>query len=444
MAFLQHLQSSLILGTKMTHPEDEHFLTQQCKELFSYIHTEQISNLRNMIETGVDPDKCEQNHLRALSYAIKNKKIKSVQSLLTYGSDANHKDCFNLTPLDYARQTEHSEIIDLLLRYGANNTQQNPSELHQNFNEITDIYEAALVGNLHALTHYHLLGASLTQTKSNRTSLLHLCIEGNNPKLLVYLLNKGLNIDSADTSGTSALIMAVMDVSRYKLVEILIKRNATLEQRNNRQVSALSMAIKRFNINAATLLINKGADVNIRDGVETPLSLVHKAILQVHDKDIQEQLRDLETLLISRGAHVNSVDEKLLWSPLMLTASHYHDKRSEEHLKLLIKLGAKIDQIDKNKRTALMIASSLGRTEALESLIKYGAQMNLSDKFGWTALMLAIYYNQKEIVKLLLENGCDVNFSTKKGLSALKVAIDNDRAALIPILKDYGAVFPKE
>ena len=442
MAFLQHLQSSLILGTKMTHPEDEHFVAQQCKELFSYIDMEQIGNLKNLIEAGVDPEKCEQNHIKPLSYAIKNKKMKSIQSLLTYGSDPNYKDHFNLTPLDYALKTEHPEIIDLLLRYGARN--KNESVLHQSFDDVSDIYEAALVGNLHALTHYHLLGASLTKTKSNRTSLLHLCIEGNNPKLLIYLLNKGLNIDSADTSGTSALILAVMDISRYKLVEILIKRNATLEQRNNRQVSALSMAIKRFNIKAAILLINKGADVNIRDGADTPLSLVHKAIIQVQDKEIQEELRSLETLLLSKGAHVNSADEKLLWSPLMLTSSHYHDKKSEEHLKLLIRLGAKVDQMDKNNRTALMIASSLGRTEALESLIKYGANMNLSDKFGWTALMLAIYYNQKEIVKLLLENGCDVNFSTKKGLSALKVAIDNDRAALIPILKDYGAVFPKE
>lgn len=443
MAFLQHLQSSLILGTKMTHPEDEHFVAQQCKELFAYIDMEQTSNLKNLIEAGVDPERCECQHLRPLSYAIKNKKIKSIQSLLTYGSNPNHKDRFGRIPLDYALQTEHPEIIDLLLRYGAHSKEEVTANFHS-YDNISDVYEAALVGNLHALTHYHLLGASLTKTKSNRTSLLHLCIEGNNPKLLIYLLNKGLNIDSADTSGTSALILAVMDISRYKLVEILVKRNATLEQRNNRQVSALTMAIKRFNIKAAALLINKGADVNIRDGADTPLTLVHKALSQVNDKELQQKLRDLETLLLSKGAHVNSVDEKLLWSPLMLTSSHYHDKRSEEHLKLLIKLGAKVDQKDKNKRTALMIASSLGRTEALESLIKYGANMNLSDKFGWTALMLAVYYNQKEIVKLLLENGCDVNFSTKKGLSALKVAIDNDRAALIPILKDYGAVFPKE
>jgi len=48
------------------------------------------------------------------------------------------------------------------------------------------------------------------------------------------------------------------------------------------------------------------------------------------------------------------------------------------------------------------------------------------------------------VVYVLLASGADVNLNTKKGLTALKVAIDNERASLIPILKDFGAVFPKE
>jgi len=443
MTFMQHLQSSLILGTKMSNPEEEHFIKLQCKELFSYISTSQIGNIKYLIETGVDPDKCENQHLRALAYSIKNEYHEVVQCLLTYGCDPNYEDCFERRPLDYAIETKNSKVIELLGRYGAYSTQTSVPPADIGF-DVSDIFEAALTGNLHALVYYHQLGASLHEKRANMTTLLHLSVEGNNPKLLVYLLNKGLNIDDADTSGTSALIMAAMDTSRLKLVEILIKRNATLNQRNHRHTSALTMAIKRFNIQAAMMLIENGADVNIRDSVDTPLSLTHKALEQAYDKNMQQTLRELETLLLSKGAHVNTHDDNLQWSPLMLTASHYQDERSIAHLKLLIKLGAKIDQVDKNKRSALMISSSLGRVEALELLIKHGSQIDMFDKFGWTALMLAVYYNQKEVVKLLLLNGADVNITTKKGLSALKVAIDNERASLIPILKVYGAVVPKE
>jgi len=443
MSFMQHLQSSLILGTKMTHPEEEHFIRQQCKELISYINKNQTSQLQNLIESGIDPDKCEYEHLKALSYAVKNKKNESVQTLLSYGSDVNAQDCFNLRPLDYAIANKDENMIELLLRYGATDSNKQFPHLEQDYNE-TDIYEAALTGNLHALTYFHQLGASLHESRPNKTSLLHLAVDGNNPKLLVYLLNKGLNIDLADKSGTSALILAAMDNSRLRILSILINRNATLDQQNHRHTSALSMAIKRFNVQAAILLIKKGANINIRDGIDTPLSLTHKALNQTSHQPIIKELRELETLLISKGAHVNTSDDNLQWSPLMLTASHYQDVQSIQQLKLLIQLGADINQRDKNERTALMISSSLGRIDALQYLIKLNAKLNCFDKFGWTALMLAVYYNQKEVVRILLSSGADVNLNTKKGLTALRVAIDNERASLIPILKDYGAVFPKE
>ncbi|PHR54883.1 MAG: hypothetical protein COA44_11835, partial [Arcobacter sp.] len=401
MSFMQHLQSSLILGTKMTHPEEEHFLYIQCKELFIYINANKTTELQNLIESGIDPDKYEREHLPALSYAIKHKKHPIIQTLLSYGSDINHTDCFGLKPLDYAVENKDDAIIELLLRYGAIDTKNKFSHIEQHFNEV-DIFEAAFTGSLHALTHYHQLGASLHDLRANKTSLLHLCIDGNNPKLLIYLLNKGVNIDLVDKSGTPPLILATMDSSRHKMLNILIRRNATLDQRNNRQTSALTMAIKRFNVQAAFMLINKGANVNIRDGIDTPLVLIHKALMQTSHKPLVAELRGLQTLLISKGANVNASDENLQWSPLMLTASHYQDDQSIKQLKLLIKLGANLDQRDKNERTAIMIASSLGRLDALEYLIKFNAALNSFDKFGWTALMLAIYYNQKNTVKILL------------------------------------------
>lgn len=440
---MQHLQSSLILGTKMTHPEEEHFVRNKCKELFNCIKNEKLDELKQLIETEIDPDKCEKKHLRALSYAVKNKKFTSVQTLLSYGTDINYLNCFGLKPLDYALKNKDTEIIKLLLRYGASDSKGKYPCLELKFG-VKDIFEAAQSGNLHALVKYHRLGMSLHELNSNRTSLLHLCIEGNNPKLLVYLLNKGLNIDQTDKSGTSALMIAAMDSSRLCLLKILIKRKATLDQRNNKHLSALTIAIKRFNVQAAVLLIDNGADVNIRDSIDVPLSLTHKAIDLTLNKSLQNELRSLQTLLLSKGAHVNQTDDILRWSPLMLTASHYQDEKSLNHLEQLLKLGANIAQTDKNRRTALMISASLGRMDALKYLIKYNAGLNSFDKFGWTALMLAVYYNQKDIVKILLSSGANVNLNTKKGLSALKIAIDNDRASLIPILKEYGAVFPKE
>lgn len=440
MTFMQHLRSSMILGTKMTHPDEEHFVTNQCKEIFPYVDTQNIQQLSTLIENGIDPDKCDFHHIKPLSYAIKHQKVRAVKTLISYGSDVNQKDVFNKRPLDYALEAGNDEIIALLRNNAAYTTSK---MITSTFFEENDIFEAALTGNLQALSYYHNLGASISD-KKEKTGLLHLGLESGNIKLIIYLLNKGIDIDSVDRNGTSALILSAMHPTNTDILRLLIKRNATLNQRNHRHTSALTMAIKRSNFEAAHILIESGADVNIRDGLDTPLTLVHNAIQKTLDTTHKQRLRHLQTTLLARGAHVNSANDKLQWSPLILTASHYQDQKNLEHLNLLIRLGAKIDQVDKNKRSALMIAASLGRVEALELLIKNHASMDRTDKFGWNALMLAVYYNQVDAVKLLLYNGADVNFYSKKGLSPLKIAIDNNRAALIPILKEYGAVIPEE
>jgi len=440
MSFITHLQSSLILGTKMTHPDEEHFNKQQCKELFFSIQSNNIHELKQLILNGVDSDKCEQAHIRALSFAVKLSNIEAIKLLLYYGCDINHVDSFKKRALDYALEKADKIIIDILSSHGAIAYEKENSLYYAS----KDIVEAANNGDLDALIYYQHLGSCLHQKLESKTSLLHLSIETNSENMLIYLLNKGVNIDERDKSGTTPLILASMDVRSLHLLQILIKRNATLDQRNKRRISALSMAIKRYNIKAAVLLVQNGADVNIRDGINTPLTLVHTALSNTNEQSLKQELRNLQTLLLTKSAHVNGNEDKLMWSPLMLTASHYQDNANLQHLKLLIHLGANINQVDKNSRSALMIAASLGRVEAIELLMRHNAKLNIADKFGWTALMLGVYYNQKETVKLLLENGSDVNFYSKKGLSALKVAIDNERIAIITILKNYGAVSPKE
>jgi len=179
MSFMQHLQSSIILGTKMTHPEEEHFHRHECKEIFLYIKANKISKIQALIEAGTDPDTCEHEHLNALSYAVKNSKHASIQTLLSYGCDLNLKDCFGFRALDYAEKNNDAESIELLLRYGAMKSSETSPQVAQTFNE-TDIFEAALTGNLHALRFYHQEGQSLHTLRSNKISLLHLCLEGNN------------------------------------------------------------------------------------------------------------------------------------------------------------------------------------------------------------------------------------------------------------------------
>jgi uncharacterized protein len=61
----------------------------------------------------------------------------------------------------------------------------------------------------------------------------------------------------------------------------------------------------------------------------------------------------------------------------------------KETIELLISRGAHIDDVDDRGRTALMTAAVLGRTTAVEALMKAGADVSLKDKSGKTAADLA-------------------------------------------------------
>lgn len=69
---------------------------------------------------------------------------------------------------------------------------------------------------------------------------------------------------------------------------------------------------------------------------------------------------------------------------------------------LLLDRGAKIDTRDlESGATALMMAASLGRTEAVIMLLKRGADPTLKDNAGHTALDRARGAENPEIIKLL-------------------------------------------
>lgn len=78
-----------------------------------------------------------------------------------------------------------------------------------------------------------------------------------------------------------------------------------------------------------------------------------------------------------------------------------------------------------NGQTALMLAASQGRSEAVKLLLECGAEINMQDKDGSTALMCAAEHGHGDVVHLLLANpDCDPSLTDNDGSSALSIAMD--------------------
>jgi uncharacterized protein len=465
MPFMERLYSAMLLGTAMYDPAAGEIIEHKSEAFFNAIRGDDEATVVAMIKEGFDVDYHAFGHPPPLIFAIKMQRSRMVQTLLLNGANPNLSDRDGNTALHFAVKLIEPEIVLLLLQYGARQLTENkegstPLSIAKSQKNKTilslmkdvralfertnkqDLFALAAEGNLHAIVDAEPTAAALIKRDAQNRTLLHHAIFGNNVKLVVYLLNKGLSIDAADLHGITPLIIAASHSKFNKILEQLLQRYPTLEHRTNNHATALTIALRNGNPEGAMLLMKYGANILTHDGLHTPLTLVHRGIETYPEG--ADTYRRLLTMMLDRGAHTDIPTNKAGWTPLFHTAARMQDDTIKKHLKLLMQLGSDVNFTDKNGRTPLMVAASMGRKYAVEVLLNNYADIDHLDIYGWSALMLAVYYNHIEVVRFLCECGCDVNLTSTQGMSAIRLAQKHQRKRIIELLLEYGAIEVKE
>lgn len=89
---------------------------------------------------------------------------------------------------------------------------------------------------------------------------------------------------------------------------------------------------------------------------------------------------------------VNARDGTSGWTPLLRAASVGGNKDVAE---LLIKFKANIDVLDKDNKSALMIAVINGNQPFVQTLVEYGADLNIKNEYGKTAYEMAVAMDRR-------------------------------------------------
>ncbi|XHG05902.1 hypothetical protein AWENTII_009115 [Aspergillus wentii] len=166
----------------------------------------------------------------------------------------------------------------------------------------------------------------------------------------------------------------------------------------------LTWAVSKSHEPAVKLLLGKGADVNLYDeeGM-TPL----RCAAEIGDVRIAQ-------LLLNAGANVDLKDERHGRTPLSWAAGEGHTAIAQQ----LLDHGADIHSNDNYGRTPLSWAARLGQPEVVKLLLKKGANTESKDRDGLTPLQKT---RKAAVIKLLLENGANIESIDDKGATALHV-----------------------
>jgi len=224
------------------------------------------------------------------------------------------------------------------------------------------------------------------------------------------------DINALDEHGFTSLINVIKSDS-LDMVSSLLEKGADVNIKDDYTgESALMWAAAVGNLDMVKLLIEKKADVNARDS-SANTALICLVNGQRLEKSNKQNSLGIAKLLINKGIDINAVNNGGL-NALMVAAMC----NDSEIAKLMIEKGANLNLQEGYKMNALMFAISHFSLEAAKLLIEKGADVNAQDLTGETALMMAAEGNFPDIAKLLIEKGADINAKDKDGKTALAMA----------------------
>lgn len=278
-------------------------------ELIHAAIKEDISEVNKLLP-NINPQFRTSHNRTAIHAAVIGKNLQILGKLLQKHIDPNVKDVDGITALEIAIQNNSIEAVKLLLKYGAN---------VNIYREITNKYDNG------------------SQEKWTRTPLL-------------YALEQNYNAE---------------------LAGILIANAAKVNVSGQFKITPLHLATRYGNTIIIDRLLDKGADINVRDVLgNTPLFGA-----------INRRSNSFNTtkLLIDRGAKVN-IANKAGQTPLMLAASLPDEENSNSEqrytiqklridlIQLFIDNGADVNSKDKDGKTAIDLSANLETREYLKQL----------------------------------------------------------------------------
>ncbi|KAJ3117788.1 hypothetical protein HDU96_005569 [Phlyctochytrium bullatum] len=342
-----------------------------------------------------------------LHEAITSKNIDCVRLLLDLGASVSPEPAAPATDYDW-EGSEGSDISDFIP----------PLNL-------------AIDSGDHSIMHLLLeRGADVTSSSSSHEHPFHLAVERDDDLALQMLLDFEPHIE--DNTLNTLLVFAA-EGGRLNCIRTLLDAGAELDEADDTGYTPLLMACKRRQTQAARMLISRGANV-VFESYEYP-SLLHVAVNPASGSRDD----DLIKLLVSADAPVNVTDSKGR-TPLHCALQ----KQFTSAAMILLQGGADPNHQCHAGNTPLHVLGKKCRRDrhveqVLEKMLRSGADPNVGDAKGCTALHLFAFGGDCKLIQMLLDAGAAVNAIDHSGRSAIRFACERKHVDAVRVLLNHGA-----
>jgi len=296
----------------------------------------------------------------------------------------------------------------------------------------------------HLLIGGYVIALATAAGAQGGTTLLHQAVRENDLKAVESLIKGGADVKAVSRYGVTPMHIAAMN-GNAAMLRRLLGAGADVNTATPGGETALMTAARAGNVEAVSLLLERGANVNASDAVRAQTALMWA---------VTENHADVVKLLAARGADVKAqtaittprgeytparaggasgngiIRQRALPSkdggmtPLLFAVRDGNVAMT----RLLLELGADINQTSGNRTSPLLIALLNGQVALATELLERGADPNLADDYKRAALFAAIElrnFNQEkypflyddgrdplELITALLKQGADPNLRT--------------------------------
>ena len=290
------------------------------------------------------------------------------------------------------------KAVDLALKNPSMKTRESIKVLKYLLNN--GFFEACRVQDFTRITKYLKAGANINVKDSSGNTALILAVRRNQKELVDSLLQSNADVNIQNKDGNTALMFAVSK----KCVTQYPNSYAKIKIQTSQGNMGLLSAVARNQRGIVRALLESGANVFMQNNDGNTALIFAVSANQI----------ELANILLDYNAnYANSIGVNTI-NNAGYKASDY----ARKYFKNLTDINAQ----DSNGNTALILAVIHNQIELVKFLIKVGANIDKQNNDGNTALMFAASGNQSKIVNLLLNYNADVNIKNNKGYKALSYA----------------------